>query len=61
MDLISLVIALVVIAFVLFIISRYVQDPVLRKWLLIGVVVIVVLWLLFGVLHVGNLGSIRLD
>lgn len=61
MDIIGLLIVVVIVCFILWMIKHYISNPVLRNWLLIGVVVLVGLWLLFGVLGVGNLGSVRLD
>lgn len=60
MDLISLVITLVVIGVVLWLVNNYVpMDPKIRRILNIAVVVLVILWLLFSVLGVANLGSVH--
>lgn len=37
------------------------MDPTTKRFLLITVVVLVLLWLLFSVLGMTNLGSVRID
>ena len=62
MDLISLIITLVVVGVVLWLINTYVpMDAKIKRILNIAVVVLVVLWLLFSVLGLTHLGSVRLD
>lgn len=60
MDLISLVVTLVVVGVALWLINTYVpMDHKIRKLLNIAVVVLIILWLLFSVLGVTNLGTVR--
>ena len=62
MDLISLVVTLVIVGFVLWLVNTYVpMDAKVRKILNVAVVVLILLWLLFSVLGMTNLGSVRID
>ncbi len=60
MDLISLIVTLVVVGFLLWLVNTYLpMDEKIKRILNIAVVVLVILWLLFSVLGVTNLGSVR--
>jgi hypothetical protein len=60
MDLISLIIILLVVGVVLWLINTYVpMDPKIKRILNVAVVVLVILWLLFSVLGMTNLGTVR--
>jgi hypothetical protein len=60
MDLISLIITLVVVGVVLWLINTYVpMDPKIKKVLNVAVVGLVILWLLFSVLGMTNLSTVR--
>ncbi len=60
MDLISLIVTLVVVGVLLWLVNTYLpMDEKIRRILNIAVVVLVILWLLFSVLGVTNLGSVR--
>jgi hypothetical protein len=59
MDLISLIITLVVVGVVLWLVNTYVpMQPSIKKILNVAVIILVILWLLFTVLGLSNVGRV---
>jgi hypothetical protein len=62
MSLIGLIVTLVIVGFVLWLVNTYVpMDAKVRKILNVAVVVLILLWLLYSVLGLTHLGSVRID
>jgi hypothetical protein len=60
MDLLSLIVTLVVVGVVLWLVNTYVpMQASIKKILNVAVVILVILWLLFSVLGMTNLGTVR--
>ena len=62
MSLIHLIVILVIAGFVLWLVNTYVpmQDTV-KKILNVSVVIIILIWLVYAVLGMTHLGSVRID
>jgi hypothetical protein len=60
MDLLSLIVTLVVVGVVLWLVNTYVpMQSSIKKILNVAVVILVILWLLFSVLGMTHLGTVR--